>query len=192
MTDTILIASQNAHKIDEIRPLLERAGYKVTDAREHELTEPDETGRTCLENARIKAQSALKETGMAVLADDSGFMVDALGDFPGVDSKPYAESCGGYQGAIDDLFRRLNGRSPQAHCLCILVLLFPDGREVVAQGRIDVEMRAEPKGDSGFGFDQWIYYPKMAKTFAEMTLDEKNSISHRSRALDDLLNRLAG
>src|ERR1700748_2831619 len=96
----ILIASQNIHKIEEITPILLEAGFDVTDARSHALPEPVEDSGTFIGNARIKAKAAVEATGMAVLADDSGIIIDALGDFPGVETAPHAQSLGGYPQAI--------------------------------------------------------------------------------------------
>lgn len=189
--DTILIASQNAHKIAEIRPLLERAGFNVTDARAHTLAEPVEDSGTFIGNARIKAKAALEATGMAVLADDSGLIVDALGDFPGVETAPYAkEQCGGYDKAVLDIFKRLDGKSSACHYVAVLVVLFPDGREIIAEGRAEGRLIAERRGQGDFGFDPWFEVKGYGKTFAELTFEEKNMMSHRGLALKDLLDKL--
>jgi len=192
MTPTLLIASQNQHKIEELQPLLEAAGFIVTDARTHVLPEPVEDSGTFIGNARIKAKAAVEATGMAVLADDSGIVIDELGDFPGVDSAPYAKSLGGYQQAVADLFKRLNGRSPRSHCFCVLLVLFPDGREIIATGRVNTTLIAEPRGQSDFGYDRWLLIDQLDRTFAEITKEEKSAISHRGLALKDLLQKLEG
>ncbi len=187
----ILIASQNAHKIDEIKPILEQAGFDVTDARFHKLPEPIEDGGTFLANARIKARACCEATGMAVLADDSGLIVDALGDFPGVDSAPYAKSCGGHEEATKDLFKRLGGKPSDCHYVSVLVIQFPDGREIVAEGRVDGKLIQERRGNGTFGFDPWFEIKGSGKTFAELTLAEKDKISHRGIALKHILEKLS-
>lgn len=190
MTQTILIASQNAHKIKEIRPVLERYGFSVTDARSHALPEPEEDGGTFIANARIKSDAAGKATNMAVLADDSGLIIDALGDFPGVDTAPYAQKMGGYPQAVADIFKRLDGRPADCHYVCILILRFPDGAEIIANGKVHGVLQTEPRGDGTFGFDPWFKIKGRDETFAQICAEEKDAISHRGQALRDLAAQL--
>ena len=190
MTPTLLIASQNAHKIEELKPLLEQAGFAVTDARDVKLKEPVEDGKTFVDNARIKAIAAVKATGMAVLADDSGLIIDALRDFPGVDTAPYVKSVGGTDRAVVDICNRLDGRDPACHYVSVLVLHFPDGGEIIAQGRVNGRLIRDGRGAGTFGFDPWFLVDGMDKTFAELTTTEKNRLSHRGLALQDLLRQL--
>lgn len=186
----ILIASQNAHKIDEITPILIKAGFDVTDARSHNLPEPVEDSGTFIGNARIKAEAAVKATGIAVLADDSGLVMKELVDFPGVESAPYAQSCGGYPQAVADIFERLNGRPSDCYYIAIIMVRFPDGREVTVEGRVHGKLIREPRGSGTFGFDPWFLIDGQDKTFAELTSDEKGKISHRGHALKELLDEL--
>lgn len=190
MTQTLLIASQNNHKILEIRPLLEQAGFNVTDARVHTLEEPEEDGGTFIANARIKALSAMKATGMAVLADDSGLVIDALGEFPGVDTAPYAKEMGGYPQAVADIFVRLDGKPADCHYVCILMLIFPNGEELIAEGKVHGTLVREPRGAGNFAFDPWFQIKGTDTTFAELSGDEKSKISHRGLALNDLVQQL--
>lgn len=191
----ILIASQNAHKIEEIAPILRQAGFEVTDARSHNLVEPVEDSGSFIGNARIKARAAMENTGMAVLADDSGLSIEALTDengieFPGVESAPYAKSHGGYPDAVADIFKRLNGRASRCYYTSVLLVLFPDGREVVATGKVYGRLLETPRGDGTFGFDPWFEIEGSDKTFAELSHEEKNAISHRGLALKELLHEL--
>jgi XTP/dITP diphosphohydrolase len=186
----LLIASQNAHKIDEIKPFLEQAGFDVTDAREHALPEPEEDGGSFVANARIKAQSAVKATGMAVLADDSGLVVEALGEFPGVDSAPYAKSCGGYPEAVADIFKRLDSKPSDCYYSATLLLLFPDGREFISEGRTYGRLIEQRRGAGTFGYDPWFEIKERQQTFAEISTEEKNAISHRGAAIRDLMKKL--
>jgi XTP/dITP diphosphohydrolase len=186
----ILIASQNSNKIAEIAPILEQAGFEVTDARSHDLPEPVEDSGTFIGNARIKAKAAMEATGMAVVADDSGIIIDALGDFPGVETAPYAKSLGGYPQAVADIFSRLDGKSADCHYICILLVVFPDGSEIIATGKVHGHLIREPRGSGNFGFDPWFELKDSNKTFAEITPEEKHRISHRGLALQDLLRQL--
>lgn len=186
----VLIASHNSHKIAEIAPVLQLAGFEVTDARAFALPEPVEDSGSYIGNARIKARSAQSATGLAVLADDSGLTVEALVDFPGVESAPYAAECGGYPAAVADLFRRLAGESPRCYYSSVLLLLFPDGREVVAEGRVYGRLIETPRGTGTFGFDPWFEIEGSDKTFAELSIQEKDGISHRGLALKELLHAL--
>lgn len=190
----ILIASQNAHKIDEIAPILRLAGFEVTDARSHSLPEPVEDSGSFIGNARIKAKAAMEATGMAVLADDSGLVIEALPEeFPGVESAPYAKECGGYPAAVADLFQRLDGKPSDCYYIAVILVLFPDGREVIVQGKVKGRLMPEPRGEGTFGFDPWFEITDGAMTgkrFAEITTEQKHQISHRGQALKELLNEL--
>jgi XTP/dITP diphosphohydrolase len=186
----ILIASQNVHKIEEIAPILIEAGYDVTDARMVELPEPVEDSGTFIGNARIKAEAAVKATGVAVLADDSGMIMESLGDFPGVESAPYAKECGGYPQAVADIFKRLNGKPAKCYYNSVLLVVFPDGREIIASGKVHGTLLETPRGTGTFGFDPWFLIDGQDRTFAELTTREKNTISHRSIALKELLHEL--
>lgn len=187
----ILIASQNQHKIDEIAPVLESAGFDVTDARLYNLPEPVEDSGTFFGNARIKAVACCDATGLATLADDSGLIVPALGEFPGVDTAPYAKECGGYDAAVRDIFKRLDGRPADCYYIAVLIVRFPDGTEIGATGRVEGRLIEKPRGDGRFGFDPWFEIKNNSKTFAELNRDEKNRLSHRGRALHNLLENLS-
>jgi len=191
----VLIASQNAHKIAELTPILQETGFEVTDARGLQLVEPEEDGKTFIANARIKAEAAKAATGLVVLADDSGLVVEALSaeeEFPGVETAPYAKSLGGYDKAVVDIFDRLQDRPADCHYYSVLILSYPDGREIVATGRVDGVLRPGPKGEGTFGFDPWFEIKGNGKRFAELTTEEKNKLSHRGLALKDLLEKLKG
>jgi XTP/dITP diphosphohydrolase len=186
----ILIASQNIHKIEEIAPILQGFGFEVTDARMHVLPEPVEDSGSFIGNARIKAVAAMEATGMAVIADDSGLIVDALGDFPGVETAPYARECGGYPQAVADIFKKLDGRPSNCHYFCVLLVKFTDGAEIIATGKVHGRLIETPRGDGVFGFDPWFEIADSDKTFAEISATEKSRISHRGLALQDLLHQL--
>ncbi len=189
----LLIASHNTHKIQELTPPLTAAGFDVCDARDYKLPEPDENGKSFITNARIKAVAAMAATGMTVLADDSGLVIENLSEdeeFPGVDTAPYAKSLGGHANAVSDMFTRLNGRSAECHYTSVLMLLYPDGREIIAEARVEGVLRPEPKGTGTFGFDPWFEMNSTGKRFAELSVSEKNAASHRGLALQNLLHQL--
>jgi XTP/dITP diphosphohydrolase len=102
------------------------------------------------------------------------------------------EEYGGYPQAVAHLFEMLDGRPTDCHYKTVLVLQFPDGREITGEGRVNGRLIQTPRGTGNFGHDPWFEVPELGKTFAEMTVDEKNGLSHRSHALQDLLKKLEG
>ena len=189
----IVVASGNAHKIDEFRAILGDAVGEILLLSDFDAPEPIEDGVTFEANALIKARSAMKITGMAALADDSGLAVDVLGGAPGVFS---ARWCGhhGDDAANRDLLLAQMSDVPDVHRGCAFVsaiaLVLPDRTEAVTTGRIEGTLTREPRGNGGFGYDP-IFLPNgRSQTTAEMSAEEKNSISHRSIALHGMLEVL--
>jgi XTP/dITP diphosphohydrolase len=171
---TMVLATQSQNKVKEISRVL--TGYDVVSLSGLGITEePEETGVTFLENARIKARAAMEATGLPALADDSGLCVDALDGAPGVWSK---------EKELLWPVRQLEGIGDRrARFVCQLVLLYPDGREILAGGICEGEILHAPRGENGFGFDP-IFLPEGYKrSMAELTPEEKDGISHRGRAL---------
>lgn len=193
----LLVATHNAGKLDEFRQLLGPRGIDVTGAADLNLPEPVETGTTFLENARIKAQAALLATGLPALSDDSGLEVDGLDGAPGVYTADWAEGPDGrdFLRAMtrvhDELLAR--GAAPPwtARFRCTLVLLEPDGAERVFDGTVEGELVWPIRGAQGHGFDPMFVPEGGTLTFAEMTVDAKNAISHRARALRAFLAGIA-
>lgn len=157
-----------------------------------------ETGTTFLENAVIKARAAREQTGLAALADDSGLAVDVLGGAPGVYSARYAG------GDADDAknnakllaaLERVPDTQRTACFCCALALVLEDGTLYTAEGRVSGLVRSEPRGSGGFGYDPLFWIPELGQTMAELSLEEKNRISHRARAMarmEGILVSLAG
>ena len=193
----LLVATHNAGKLDEFRQLLGPLGISVTGAAELGLAEPEETGTTFLENARIKARAALAATGLPALADDSGLEVDALDGAPGVYTADWAEGPGGrdFLRAMERTHRELLARAaPQpwtARFCCTLVLARPDRSERVFEGRAEGQLVWPLRGALGHGSDPMLQPQGQSRSFAEMTTDEKNAISHRAQALRAFLDALA-
>lgn len=188
----LIIASNNQHKIREIKKILGEKFEQIVSLREasidHETIEDEET---FLENARKKAKEIAELSGCAALADDSGICVDALGGAPGIFSARFAGEHGNDQANNDLLLQKLSGESDRgAHYTCAMVLAYPDGKTVEAEGYFYGTITENPRGERGFGYDPLFVPVGSSRTVAEYTDDEKNAISHRAAALKELLLKL--
>lgn len=185
----ILIATHNKHKLSEMARILEPMGYEVvtdTDL-DFTLTEAEENGSTFLENARIKAESGCKESGLPCIADDSGLCVDALGGEPGVFSARYSGEHGDDKGNNEKLLFNLKDvpdENRTARFVCAICVSFPDGSEITAEGACEGKIGYEYRGNNGFGYDPLFMVGD--KSFAELSAEEKDAISHRGNALKKL------
>ena len=190
--EQIVLATGNKGKIREFSEAFSHLSIDCIPVKEVvTIEEPEETGTTFMENALLKAHYYAKATNRPCLADDSGITVDALNGAPGVYSARYAGHHGDDQANNEKLIRELQGKSDRTgHYVCALALVYPDGREVTAEGYCDGLVQDEPKGDNGFGYDPLFFVPKKDKTFAQMTTDEKNEISHRGNVVRELLKVL--
>ncbi len=184
----LVAATGNAHKLSEIREIL--SGWEIVSQRDAGFTgEVEETGRTFLENARLKARAVCAATGLPAIADDSGLCVDALGGAPGVYSARY--SGGGDRENRMLLLKNLQGEEDRtAHFSCGIVVAFPDGTELTAEGETRGRILHEERGENGFGYDRLFWSDDLNKSFAEATAEEKNLVSHRGRALKVLQEKL--
>ena len=185
----ILIATHNKHKLTEMARILSPMGYEVVTDRDLgiELTDAEENGKTFLDNARIKAESGCRESGLPCIADDSGLCVDALGGEPGVYSARYSGIHGDDEGNIVKLLKNLDGIADEkrtAYFACAICVSFPDGKEITAEGKCHGMIGYEKKGENGFGYDPVFMVGD--KSHAEMTAEEKDAISHRGNALKEL------
>lgn len=190
----ILLATRNPGKVLEIGSILGQVGIEVVSL--DDLPEPPpevvEDGETFGENAAKKALAAARGSGMPSLADDSGLVVPALGGEPGVRSARYAGDEGNMEANMDLLLRKmahLPERERLAHFICVLVLAAPDGRTWEASGRVDGLITFQRQGEGGFGYDPVFFYLPAERTFAQMGLEGKNQVSHRSRALRDFAEK---
>lgn len=189
---TLLVATHNAGKLEEIADLMGDFGISVVGAAQMGLVEPDETGATFVENARIKAHTAAKATGLPALADDSGIEIDALHGAPGVHTADWAETPNGRDFVLamtrvhDELVSIGAVKPWNARFCCTFVLAWPDGHDEVFEGRMDGQIVWPMRGEQGHGFDP-IFQPKgYDQTFGEMDRWEKNRISHRADAFRKL------
>ena len=181
----VVLASHNQKKMVEMKAILSQMGVEVLSQAEVGVDlEPEETGTTFEENARIKAQAVMQATGLPAIADDSGLMVDALGGDPGVYSARYGGPGLDDTGRWQLLLKNMAGESNRAcKCVSVICCAFPDGGEVMARGECPGILAQGPSGDGGFGYDPIFYLPQLGKTMAQLTPAEKNQISHRARAL---------
>jgi XTP/dITP diphosphohydrolase len=190
----VVIATHNPGKLAEMRELLTPYGIAAIAASELGLPEPEETGKTFIENAEIKARAAAVGACIPALADDSGLCVDALGGAPGINSARWAGSSRDFGAAIikvEQALRAAKARSPfKAHFSCALALAFPEGEIHSFEGKVFGELVFPPRGSLGFGYDPIFLPDGCTRTFGEMTSEEKHGIpadgspalSHRARA----------
>ena len=188
----LILASNNAHKLREIKEILGDRFDEILTLREAGIEhETVEDGETFLENARKKAREIAEISGCCALADDSGICVDALGSAPGIYSARFAGEHGDDEANNALLLEKLQGAEDRsAHFTCVVVMAWPDGRELSAEGRLYGEIAFEPAGDGGFGYDPIFYLPDRGCTDAQLPPGEKNRISHRGKALRALLEKL--
>lgn len=189
----LIIASNNAHKVREIKQILGRFFDEVLSLAEAGFfIDVEEDGETFMENAQKKAREVMRLTGCAALSDDSGLCVDALNGAPGVYSARYAGEHGGDERNNEKLLVELaNVPAPRrASYVCAMVLCFPDGRELSALGQCAGQILTEYMGTSGFGYDPLFMPDGYDTSFGVIPSDEKNRISHRAKALHGLLKQL--
>ena len=182
----LILASNNPGKLREMRAILTKMGHEVLSQSEAGLDfVAEETGNTFLANARIKAQAVVDATGRAAIADDSGLVVEALDGAPGVDSAYYGgDACKTDRDRLMYLLQNMEGEeNRKAYFVSTIVCMFPDGSSIEAEGRIAGELLREPRGDGGFGYDPIFFVPELGMSFAELTPEVKNKISHRAQAL---------
>ena len=182
----LVVATGNAHKLVEIAAIFN--DYEVFSQKQMGFDEDvEETGETFMENALIKARAACKALGLPVLADDSGICVDALGGKPGVYSARYSGRHGDDKGNRQLLLKNLEGEeNRKAHFACAVALVFPDGKEITAEGNTYGSILLEEDGNGGFGYDPIFFNDDLQKSFGVATFEEKNAVSHRFRALQNL------
>ena len=185
----LVVASGNAHKIQEISQIF--TDFEVVSQKQMGFDEDvEETGKTFMENALIKAHAASKALGCMVLADDSGLSVDALGGAPGIYSARYCGQHGDDKENRVTLLKNMQGITDRrAHFTCALALVYPDGREITAEGYTYGKILEKEDGDGGFGYDPLFESEDLKKSFGKASEAEKNSVSHRFRGLQELLKK---
>ena len=184
----VVLASKNAHKLQEISKITEKFDMElVLESQVGVDIDVEETSSTFEENSLIKPEAVMKATGLPALADDSGIAVDALNGEPGIYSARY-----GFDPSLDDWGRlelllknteQVPDGSRQAQFVCVITLVTPEGQVIQARGEAHGELLRQPVGGGGFGYDPIFYYPPLGKSFAELSPEEKNQVSHRAQAL---------
>ncbi len=192
----LVLASHNAGKLAELRALLGAAGMTVVPQAQFGIDEVEETGATFVENALIKARHASRISGLPALADDSGLCVDALGGAPGLHSARYAGTDGDAQANILKLLDALAGipdahRGAHFHCTLVLLRHPDDPAPLVCEGRWRGRILHAPQGEDGFGYDPVFFDEASGQSAAELSREEKAAVSHRGRALRQLMAALA-
>lgn len=193
--EEIVFASHNEGKIKEIKKLLAPYGIKVKSAFDMNLPDVEETGETFEENSLLKSRTIAKLVNMPCLADDSGLCVDALNGAPGVYSARYAPNRDfdkGMEKLLAEMEKSPN-KSRNAHFSCVISLAWPDGQYKVFAGQVDGKIAFHKMGAGGFGYDPLFVPEGFTCSFAQMSQEEKNKISHRGRAVEklkDFLNNL--
>ena len=188
----LVLASKNQKKLRELREILSAQGVEVVSEADVGVdVDVEETGTTFEENALLKARAVCEASGLPAVADDSGLCVDALGGAPGVYSARYGgpglDDVGRYQLLLENMRGMLDRRCKFVSAICCC---FPDGEVITARGECPGTLAYAPRGEDGFGYDPIFFLPERKKTFAELTAEEKNAISHRGRALEEFRSKL--
>ncbi len=186
MIPRLVVASKNPDKVAEIEEVLSGSGLANEIVRGLDWPDVEETGDTLEENALLKARAVAEATGLPVVADDTGLEVDALDGAPGVRSARFAGSDATYEDNVSRMMELMDGVEDRAaRFRTVVALVFPDGTEIVAEGSVEGEITDEPRGSRGFGYDP--VFEVDGVTMAEMSVEDKNKLSHRARALDALV-----
>ena len=190
--DRLVVASHNRGKVKEIRELIAPLGIETLGAAELGLAEPEETGMTFAENAALKAEAAMRSSGLQALSDDSGLCVAALGGAPGIYSARWAGPAKDFRLAMSRVEQELKekpARDFHAHFVCALALAVPGEETQIFEGRVFGTLAFPPRGDKGFGYDP-IFVPEGHRfSFGEMAPEAKHAMSHRARAFAKFVER---
>ena len=192
MNFELLVATNNAHKLIEIRQILSPHHITVYGLNDLNIKvgEIEENGKNYYENALIKANAIKQLTKMPVIADDSGMEVVALDNKPGLHSARFAEECGGHANAIKQIVKELEGKDRTARFVCDIVLVNVEDKPLLFEGIVPGKIGFEPDGTTGFGYDPIFICDELGKSYASLTQEEKNRVSHRGKALKKLLTYL--
>ena len=193
MSEKFVLATHNPGKLKEMSAILAELGIQVVGPDELGIdVEVEETGTTFAENAMLKARAICAASGLPAIADDSGLCVDALNGGPGVYSARYGGEGLDDRGRTMLLLQNMRGQTTRAaHFACAICCVFPSGDTLTAEGRCEGAIAFAPMGEGGFGHDPVFLVPEKAKTFSQLTAEEKNAISHRGKALRAFSEKLA-
>jgi XTP/dITP diphosphohydrolase len=194
MTQSLVLASNNAGKLAEFAQLLAPLGFAIKSQRELDIPEAEEPFGTFVENALAKARHASSLSGLPALADDSGICVPALGGAPGVQSARYAGEPRSDAANNAKLVREIAAHADKSayyYCVLVMVRHADDPQPIIADGVWHGQLIEQPRGQGGFGYDPYFLLPSLGKTAAELSAQEKNNLSHRGQALRALINKLS-
>jgi XTP/dITP diphosphohydrolase len=194
MTQSLVLASNNAGKLAEFAQLLAPLGFAIKSQRELDIPEAEEPFGTFVENALAKARHASSISGLPALADDSGICVPALGGAPGVQSARYAGEPRSDAANNAKLVRDIASHSDKSayyYCVLVMVRHADDPQPIIADGVWHGQLIEQPRGQGGFGYDPYFFLTSLGKTAAELSAQEKNNLSHRGQALRALINKLS-
>tara|TARA_B100001540_G_C15625373_1_gene559574 strand:- start:218 stop:841 length:624 start_codon:yes stop_codon:yes gene_type:complete len=189
----VVIATHNRDKMKEIQGAISELGWEVISLYDFpEIAEIKENGKTLEENALIKAREVFKKTGLPTISDDTGLEVDALDGAPGVYTARYAGEDCSYSDNVNKMLKEMSKvPMPNRGAFFKTVMVFKDeNKELIVDGVVKGKISRESKGEDGFGYDPIFYVTEYDKTFAEMTMSEKNKISHRGNAINNLINSI--
>lgn len=187
----LVLASKNAKKLKEMQEILSQLGVEVCLQSEVGVdVDVEETGTTFEENSMLKASAVMKASGLPAIADDSGLCVDALGGAPGVYSARYGGPELDDPGRCRLLLENMKGQARAARFVSVITCCFPNGDVLTARGECPGTIAFAPMGEGGFGYDPVFFVPGLKKTFAQLTPEEKNAISHRGKALKEFQEKL--
>ena len=189
----VVLASKNQHKLVEMRDILSAQGVEVVLESDVGIdVDVEETGTTFEENSLLKAKAVMEASGLPAIADDSGLAVDALGGAPGVYSARYGgeelDDAGRYRLLLENMRGQLDRR---CKFVSVITLCMPNGDVISARGECPGTLAYAPQGENGFGYDPVFFVPGKKKSFAQLTAEEKNAISHRGNALKLFQQKLA-
>ena len=192
--DKLIFATGNAGKMKEIREILGREGLEILSQKEAGIVnDAEENGSTFEENALIKARAVAAETDALVLADDSGLEIDYLNGEPGIYSARYLGEDTPYAIKNQKLLERMQDVPEEkrtARFVCAIAAVLPDGRELTTRGTIEGIIGYEVRGEGGFGYDPIFFVPEFGCSTAELTMEQKNAVSHRGKALRAMNEKL--
>ena len=181
----LVLASKNEKKLKEMQDILSQMGVEVClESTVGVDVDVEETGTTFEENSLLKAKAVMEASGLPAIADDSGLCVDALGGAPGVYSARYGGPGLDDAGRYKLLLENMKGQPRAAKFVSVITCCFPNGDVLTARGECPGTIAFAPMGEGGFGYDPVFFVPGLKKTFAQLTAEEKNAISHRGKALE--------
>ena len=192
MNYEIVVATNNQHKLKEIRQILSPFHITVYGMKDLniDIGEVEENGSTYFENALIKAKALQKHTKFPVLADDTGLEIKSMNNEPGLYTARFAENLGGHTNAFKEIFKRIEGKDRSATFVCDIVVLNVEEKPLRFEARIPGKISESLNGNNGFGYDPIFINDELNKTYAEMSEEEKNRVSHRGKALKKFITYL--